>query len=49
MKIKDFFLLLSIVSFISILFVPIDNPGIAVSLLILGLGFIGIYFLMKKK
>ena len=49
MKIKDYLLVIIILLFISILFVPKENSGIAVGIGITAILLASIYFLIRKK
>jgi hypothetical protein len=49
MKIKDYLLLIIILLFLSILFVPTGKPGIAVGIAISALVLAVIYFWIRKK
>ena len=49
MKIKDYLLVIIIILFVSILFVPTENMGIAVGIGITALFLAVIYFWIRKK
>ncbi len=49
MKIKDYLLVIVILLFVSILFIPAENANMAIGVGILALILTAVYFLIRKK